>query len=111
KPIISATVNSEQISKNQKLNSHTDVKINLTDNFPLNNNDNSLIQVYVKECSNCTYQELNTPLRFESQEHDLNINAFVNLSSLLPGNYELMIIGKDISGNNSNSLVINIELV
>lgn len=105
-PLINITFNNVRIENDEVISPNPLIQIFLADNNNLPVGDTTLINVFIKECSddNCDFKRLSfaaNDIKISSIDGRSLSLEFV-ASRLLNGAYELLVVGKDVAGN-SNS--------
>jgi hypothetical protein len=103
-PIITVKFNNKEIGNEEIVSANSLLTILLEDNagLPL---DRSLLDLYIKDCwsDDCVYQRINTDSYSFLRAGDNALQMSTLMSILQPGEYELLVDGKDKEGNRISS--------
>ncbi|QIP15386.1 hypothetical protein G8759_23525 [Spirosoma aureum] len=75
------------------------IDVYLIDENPLSAKDTSAVELYLKECATCAQQKLSTTAFTIASVSANQLQVRTNLSLKAGGAYQLIVIGKDASGN------------
>jgi hypothetical protein len=101
-PILSVTFNKEILKNGDKIKANSSIEINLTDNYTLLR-DTTFVDISLKLCgdNSCNFKRVS----YSSSQLKLGLISNNSLeikftpSGLIPGDYELLVSSKDLSGN------------